>query len=88
MITTEEIRELNNVMRGNLATTLYKADIGETIRSRDGSISGKITGVSERYCAACQVVHSCYLVKWEDGKRTKPCTKGVKTLSNGELQIN
>ena len=26
-------------------------------------------------------------VRWEDGKITFPCTKGMKTLKNGDMEI-
>lgn len=63
------------------------SDINRTIWSRDHKIKGRITHESERYCAACGR-HSCYIVKWDDNTITKPCTKGVSCLPNGDLIIS
>lgn len=66
----------------------YKADIGKTIFARGTrDIKGTVKSVSSRYCAACQSTHTCYIVKWDDGTTTKPCTAGVKVNSDGTLQI-
>lgn len=62
------------------------SDIGKTIWSREHKEKGIVVNESERYCAVCGR-HSCYIVKWEDGKKTKPCTHGIKRLSNGDLEI-
>lgn len=62
------------------------SDVGKRIWNRGHTEYGIVTKESERYCAACGR-HSCLIVKWEDGIRTKPCTAGVKNLSNGELEI-
>lgn len=56
-------------------------DVGKTIWSRDHKIKGTVKTISSRLCAACGY-HSCYIVKWEDGKTTKPCTKGVGYIGN------
>jgi hypothetical protein len=64
-------------------------DIGKTMLSRDGQITGTVVDISRRYCAACQQVHSCYKVEWGGGtKRTLPCTNGVRENPDGTLQIN
>lgn len=62
------------------------SDIGKIIWSRGHKERGVVTNESERYCAVCGR-HSCLIVKWDDGTKTKPCTAGVKCLSNGELEI-
>lgn len=62
------------------------SDIGRTIWSREHKEKGIVVNESERYCAVCGR-HSCLIVEWEDGKRTKPCTHGIKCLSNGDLEI-
>lgn len=62
--------------------------IGSIILSRNGKTRGTITGASARYCAACGRNHPCFLVTWEDGQKTKPCTRGVKQVSTGVLQIS
>ena len=51
-------------------------DVGRTMWAIDRSTKGIVTCVSERYCAACQRRRRCYIVKWEDGTRTKPCVGG------------
>ena len=48
---------------------------------------GIVTNESVRYCAACGRDHACLLVEWDDGRKSKPCTAGIKILSNDELQI-
>ena len=59
----------------------------EIILSRNGKLKGKIKTVSYRYCAGCQKDHECYIVHWEDGTLTKPCTAGVRKNKDGILQI-
>ena len=61
-------------------------DIGKTVWSMGHKEKGIVKNESERYCAVCGR-HSCYVVKWSDGKTTKPCTHGVKLLPNNELEI-
>lgn len=63
-------------------------NMGKRIWSSDQSESGIITNKSSRYCAGCMKHHSCYIVKWSDGKYTKPCTAAISTLPNGDLKIN
>lgn len=67
--------------------TNYTADVGKKIWTRDHSEYGIVQKESHRYCAACGFTHSCYIVKWNDGTITKPCTKGVEVLPNGDLHI-
>lgn len=62
------------------------SDVGKKIWNRDKSESGIVTCVSERHCAVCGR-HSCDIVLWPDGKRTKPCTAGIEVLPNGDLHI-
>jgi hypothetical protein len=64
------------------------SDIGKTIWSRGHEEKGIVTNESERYCAVCGR-HSCYIVKWDDGTITKPCTAGVKVVGDelDELEI-
>ena len=59
----------------------------EIILSRDGKLTGKIATISYRWCSGCQRDNECYIVHWEDGTVTKPCTAGVKKNKNGILQI-
>jgi hypothetical protein len=62
-------------------------DVGATVWSRDRSIKGVVTGISQRRCAACGCTRTCYLVKWDDGTTTKPCIKGVGYTREGDLLI-
>ena len=62
------------------------SDVGKIIWSREHKEKGIVVNESERYCAVCGR-HSCLIVEWKDGKKTKPCTHGVKYLSNGDLEI-
>lgn len=61
--------------------------IGKTIYNRDRTNVGVIKGLSYRYCAACGKNHMCLLVKWNDGKTTKPCSKGIAYIDDGNLII-
>lgn len=61
-------------------------DVGKKIWSRDMSEYGVVTAESHRKCVVCGP-HSCYIVKWNDNKITKPCTHGVIMLQNGDLKI-
>ena len=61
-------------------------DVGKTIWARDMSVKGKVRKISSRYCAVCGY-HDCYIVDWDDGSVTKPCTKGVCYTHNGDLVI-
>lgn len=61
--------------------------IGRPFLSRDGKIKGKVKSCSSRYCAACGYVAPCFVVEWEDGKRTKPCIAGVRIKGDEPLQI-
>lgn len=61
--------------------------VGSTMLSRDAKHHGVVLRCSSRYCAACGYVQPCWVVKWEDGKITKPCVSGVKRNSDGALQI-
>lgn len=65
----------------------YSKDIGKTLWSRNKTSKGRIVGVSNRYCAGCQGMHSCYIVQWENGLKTKPCTNGV-SVEGSDLIIN
>lgn len=75
-----------------MITATSSVHLSETLNhtellSRTGDMTGKILHRSHRYCATCQSNHSCYVVRWPDGKITKPCTAGCKVNANGMLQI-
>ena len=56
------------------------------VYTREGNECGTATGATRR----CQL-EGCtgrrITVKWADGKRTMPCTKGLKTRADGHFQI-
>lgn len=56
--------------------TIYD-EVGNTIYSRNKEEKGIIQKIQSRYCAACGISSLCYVVKWNDGKITKPCVNGV-----------
>lgn len=87
MLTAEHIKYLDELhMKAVVADRYHRMNIGMRIFSRDKSVKGVVTGVSARYCAACERCHPCYLVTWENGKKTKPCTKSVGETIGG-LQL-
>lgn len=51
--------------------------------NQTGTMVGKITHHSTRYCAACCSVRPCYIVRWPDGSITKPCTHGCGPAKDG-----
>ena len=55
--------------------------------NRTGTQIGKIMRTMKRYCAACQTISECYIVRWPDGSTTRPCTSGCKINTDGKLQI-
>ena len=64
-------------------------DVGKIIWSRGKEIKGIVKSISSRYCAACGRNHRCYIVRWDDGTMTKPCSAGVGIIggTGGELII-
>ena len=71
---------------GFMSDSEKQAEVGKTIYARNRTSVGKVRKVSYRRCAVCGD-HSCYIVDWEDGGMTKPCTCGVKTNPDGTLEI-
>lgn len=61
--------------------------IAKAVWNRGHTECGIVIGVTSRYCAACESGHRCLIVEWPNGKRTKPCTKGMKRLSDAEWEI-
>jgi hypothetical protein len=59
---------------------------GTVVYSRDGELRGMASG-SEHRCQleGCGGVRVS--VRWEDGRRTFPCSKGLTTRDDGALQI-
>jgi hypothetical protein len=56
------------------------------IESRDGKLHGIITRANQRCrLEGCTGVYLS--TKWENGKRTFPCSKGVIEKPNGMLKI-
>jgi len=58
---------------------------GTPVLSSDGKIKGKLTGGS-RHCGMSGCSGKALAVRWEDGKLTYPCTKGM-TFENGTWKI-
>ena len=50
---------------------------GEKVVSRDGEHTGRTTGAT-RICQMEGCTGRRLVVKWEDGKITYPCTKGME----------
>jgi hypothetical protein len=55
------------------------------VLSRDGKKKGKLTGGS-RHCGMSGCSGKALSVRWEDGKLTYPCTKGME-YTNGTWKI-
>lgn len=53
-------------------------EIGNHVTNEDG-VEGTIIDIRTRYCAVCLGYSKCYIIKWEDGKTTKPCVKHFET---------
>lgn len=77
---------MNQEVFSRLFTRCQQANIGRTIWNQKHTEKGVVISISNRYCAACGHDHECYIVKWDDGAKTKPCTAGVKAVGD-ELQI-
>lgn len=56
------------------------------IISRDGGTVGEVTG-STRRCQLEGCTGEQYFVRWPDGKRTWPCSKGIIPESDGTWKI-
>jgi hypothetical protein len=58
---------------------------GTTIYSRDKKLKGVVVG--HRLCT----LEGCWgmrlIVKWPDGKRTHPCSKGLAPVESGAYKI-
>jgi hypothetical protein len=60
--------------------------VGRTILSRDGAKPGLVTRADQRCrLEGCNGVRLS--TRWEDGRRTYPCSKGVTELPDGRLKI-
>jgi len=58
----------------------------QTVLSRDGKHRGVLTGGTRRcQLAGCNGIRYC--VRWEDGKHTWPCSKGIKEIDEQTWQI-
>lgn len=56
------------------------------VLSSDGKFTGKTTGMTHRCkLEGCNGVR--VTTKWEDGKTSFPCSKGLQSNSDGSLQI-
>lgn len=59
---------------------------GDLVLSRDGAKKGETTG-SQYRCSMDGCTGLRVVVRWSDGKVTRPCSKGLRTLADGSLQI-
>jgi len=59
--------------------------VGEKVLSRDGKKEGVFTGTTRR-CQMEGCTGRAFGVRWEDGKLTWPCGKGME-YKNGGWQI-
>ncbi|MBQ6520577.1 MAG: hypothetical protein IJI14_17850 [Anaerolineaceae bacterium] len=66
---------------------MLKSAEGKTIWSRNHGAKGAVRNITQRFCYSCKKYHTCYTVDWDDGNVTYPCVDGVKTNSDGELEI-
>jgi hypothetical protein len=64
-------------------TNIYAKDT--PVLSSDRKIKGKLTGGS-RHCSMCGCSGKALAVRWENGKLTYPCTKGM-IFENGTWRI-
>ena len=53
--------------------------------SRTGKQTGEVRGTRSCQLEGCRGL--CLIVKWDDGKRTHPCTKGMTELTPERWQI-
>jgi hypothetical protein len=59
---------------------------GKRILARDGSVEGTVTNAGRRCrLEGCGGVRLS--TRWDNGRRTYPCSKGVDELPDGRLQI-
>lgn len=84
MHSTEKSRQSKGDVKSNIIGR--KNEVGKTIWSRNKAVKGVVTAISHRACAVCGY-GTCYIVKWDDGKITKPCTKSVGYTPEGDLLI-
>ena len=61
--------------------------VGERIWNKEHTNSGIITKESRAYCPICKTTHPCYIVKWDNGKTTKPRQSMVMRNIEGILEV-
>ena len=86
-----------NATTKSTTENLLGADVGKRIYSKNGVYTGVVLKISSKSCfecgkhrhccAGCDNHHICYVVQWDDGKVTNPCTSGVKYNLDGSLTI-
>jgi hypothetical protein len=54
------------------------------VYSRDGKEFGHLMHKTIGWCKACQEVCERYVVRWADGRITKPCPRGMKAFRGHE----
>lgn len=55
------------------------------VYSRSGKLKGDIIGTTPCALEGCRGIR--LIVRWPDGKSTRPCSKGCETRPDGDLQI-
>ncbi len=65
---------------------MFEVEVGKRLWNRAKTEYGIIKSITYRRCACCGYGEA-YLVEWPDGKRTKPCAKGIGCLENGDFFI-
>ncbi|MEJ6002498.1 hypothetical protein [Paucibacter soli] len=58
-----------------------------SVVSRDGLTTGVASNLAGYRCQMEGCTGRRLVVKWPDGKSTRPCTKGMFTRPDGNLQI-
>lgn len=58
----------------------------KTIINRDGTSKGKMTSYGH-HCRMAGCTGRRFSVKWEDGKRTFPCSKGLEVIDDRTAKI-
>lgn len=65
----------------------YEKNIGKPMWDRDHKEAGIITNVSTRICKTCGF-SPCFIVRWPNGRITKPCIGGCESPQDGSYKIS
>ena len=64
-----------------------KLNINAKVINRYGNEFGKLTG-GTRKCQVSGCTGICYAVRWQDGKLTYPCSKGLTYIYEDLLKLS